>query len=640
MGGKGEDPRSDFDTWVDAQRAEISKFRDQLLGRRDDLEKDFNRWTDDASSSVKGPFERFKTFVDSNFSTLSEGFKNFPSNISELKERMQRERDARRDEELDVWRRWTGSEDSPDHIRMQVERAPPEDNDLVRDATHLLLRESWERNKHVPIHKILELYRDNERSFGILDQFATPILSFGGACYYKPESIENLPSTARWGWPAPKPQWLSVDWFKRSPYSPIRLEAHPYLSTANSTAPWRAAFEDLLCATLDKSMVSQERIGQRLPFGKPQSTFRGPGLDWMLSLQCRGILPPQLPSFYNDLSSSAPMGRSDKLHERVTGDLSSAIISQSVHRSLSMERDFGQLFDEIAIQAEPDTEVRQQQGVPTYSPQTAWRVPETEEELYDEMPPTTAALPPVLYGPWVPVMTGDPDDFDEADDALGVALDHGDAEIAAKCLDAYYKAYGDVDELIEEAIGVYIKNSSWPFGAEIDHALALSSIPQPYLRELQASVWKAHLETAEAERKSMEREVLRDYKKDLDMLVDCNEKRLLLARLEGAMDTTAERERQESGKDQNVQSLIDVRGSEATEKHQKPDILSQLTTTHTTRLPDGSVTTKVVLKQRFADGREETHESIYTTHEPPQPENEGAKVAGEQCPKKKGWFWL
>lgn len=70
---------------------------------------------------------------------------------------------------------------------------------------------------------------------------------------------------------------------------------------------------------------------------------------------------------------------------------------------------------------------------------------------------------------------------------------------------------------------------------------------------------------------------------------------------------------------------------------QKPDILSALTTTQTTRLPDGTVTTKVVLKQRFADGREETTESVHTSKEPAEQQVDEHKTV--EKPKGKGWFW-
>jgi hypothetical protein len=66
----------------------------------------------------------------------------------------------------------------------------------------------------------------------------------------------------------------------------------------------------------------------------------------------------------------------------------------------------------------------------------------------------------------------------------------------------------------------------------------------------------------------------------------------------------------------------------------RPQVLSTLTTTETTRLPDGSVKTTVVLKRRFAGGFEETQESTQTSFEEPI-----APTSGGQEPSKKGWFW-
>jgi hypothetical protein len=63
----------------------------------------------------------------------------------------------------------------------------------------------------------------------------------------------------------------------------------------------------------------------------------------------------------------------------------------------------------------------------------------------------------------------------------------------------------------------------------------------------------------------------------------------------------------------------------------KPNVLSTLTTTETIRLPDGTVTTKVVLRQRFADGREETSERSHTSRDM-------SEVCEEEA-SKKGWFW-
>ncbi|OCK83109.1 hypothetical protein K432DRAFT_379813 [Lepidopterella palustris CBS 459.81] len=97
----------------------------------------------------------------------------------------------------------------------------------------------------------------------------------------------------------------------------------------------------------------------------------------------------------------------------------------------------------------------------------------------------------------------------------------------------------------------------------------------------------------------------------------------------------------------------------------KPSILSTLTTTERTVQPDGTVTTKMILKKRFADGREESSETVHTQrgHDGKMGGESGEKVwkemqkarfiesanAGEgsvngnvemgEEKKKSGWFW-
>lgn len=79
----------------------------------------------------------------------------------------------------------------------------------------------------------------------------------------------------------------------------------------------------------------------------------------------------------------------------------------------------------------------------------------------------------------------------------------------------------------------------------------------------------------------------------------------------------------------------------------RPSILSTLTTTERHVAPDGSVTTKTVLKRRFADGREESSESVETSPatRPSWPEQQAeSSEAVPRIPKakdhgKKGWFW-
>lgn len=88
-----------------------------------------------------------------------------------------------------------------------------------------------------------------------------------------------------------------------------------------------------------------------------------------------------------------------------------------------------------------------------------------------------------------------------------------------------------------------------------------------------------------------------------------------------------------------------------TAKHatDKPNVLSIMTTTHSVTLPDGTTTTKKVLKRRFADGREETTETVDTspTHigatavpQPARPQIQDQEFHRDEQSKKSGtWFW-
>lgn len=92
-----------------------------------------------------------------------------------------------------------------------------------------------------------------------------------------------------------------------------------------------------------------------------------------------------------------------------------------------------------------------------------------------------------------------------------------------------------------------------------------------------------------------------------------------------------------------------------------PSILSTLTTTEQRTLPDGTVTTKVVLKKRFSDGAEEVTERVHTQNAPtpssqgtllpaaataqgqdPAPEtsrNEKKLATTTDKKQQGGWFW-
>lgn len=82
-----------------------------------------------------------------------------------------------------------------------------------------------------------------------------------------------------------------------------------------------------------------------------------------------------------------------------------------------------------------------------------------------------------------------------------------------------------------------------------------------------------------------------------------------------------------------------------------PGILSTLTTTERTTLQDGSVHTKIVLKKRFSDGREESTETVHHQNAVRRTQDavsksikdEDARTIGKEKETKEkkssGWFW-
>ena len=81
---------------------------------------------------------------------------------------------------------------------------------------------------------------------------------------------------------------------------------------------------------------------------------------------------------------------------------------------------------------------------------------------------------------------------------------------------------------------------------------------------------------------------------------------------------------------------------DAREDDKPTNVLSTLTTTERTTAPDGTVQTKVVLKKRFADGHEESSETVHTQQrqgqQPRRLEHQPPTSDG-QTRKSGGWFW-
>ena len=88
-------------------------------------------------------------------------------------------------------------------------------------------------------------------------------------------------------------------------------------------------------------------------------------------------------------------------------------------------------------------------------------------------------------------------------------------------------------------------------------------------------------------------------------------------------------------------------------ENSRPSILSTLTTTERTTLQDGTVHTKVVLKKKFYDGREESTETVHTQNPVPQGSAQTQQIAKSRErdngdserkqeskeKKSRGWFW-
>lgn len=173
---------------------------------------------------------------------------------------------------------------------------------------------------------------------------------------------------------------------------------------------------------------------------------------------------------------------------------------------------------------------------------------------------------------------------------------------------------------------------------------------------------------------------LRDYEKQLLQLEQNQKRRLLLARPESAHDDAGDEPSYEYAHDhedqhddpptpdpqqtgfpksealcqdvsQSTETELDAYerlltpASSSSSSHASPSkILSTLTTTERTTAPDGTVTTKVVLKKRFADGSEQSSETVHTqrsdkTEEPRMVSQPSSDVVGQNGQKKGGWFW-
>jgi hypothetical protein len=489
---------------------------------------DFPEYGDDPASQNPPlhPFSVFKRFVDNQVSLLADNFARLPENFHKNRDKMQREQERFIEEECDISRRWTGSDDSPDQIQLSCQRASPEFKELADEATMELLEGSMHHHRTTPFTKVLALFRDDVGVFGELGELVHPALSVAGSWSLQSDEghKHSLAAPSSW-YLGRQPRWLSVEWFKRSPYSPIRLEAHSNSDMAG--ARWRAAFEDLVCASLDKPMTSKgshQAPARISTYTNP--TARSSGLQWLIDLQERGILPPLLPRTYNSLEAR---------NMRTTGEVMRLVHESRANIPLpfdpailsctATEQDLSDMISELVTEYDPLQSGRDSQ---------TW----TELDMYDKMLPSTSTKQAV--------------ESHNRDRREGGARSHTDGS----------GGHGeDLFTLLAKALG----------------------------QEMNRQV-----ETSPAGVRAKESMVDRG----------CD------AMNDGNMD------------EDDTSSITATKN---------PGVLSSLTTTETIRQPGGTVTTKIVLKQRFADGREETSERSHTYQEDSEMHKEE--------PNKKGWFW-
>ncbi|KAK4895781.1 hypothetical protein LTR27_006263 [Elasticomyces elasticus] len=679
MGGKGQDNERDGfpDNVFEQMQAGHDKYMRELHEETTRFQKDIDNKAK-TSTGNDNLFVSFKNFIDSNLDSLADSFRKFPSNIAELRAKMEEERERRKQEESDIWKRWTGLDGSPDHFQLQRDRADPESRQDVVDATLMLLREARNRSATVAPERIEALFKDDR--LGPLDALASPMLSPGGACYYQRDNGYNAPSTAIFRSSNASHRWLSINWFKRSPYSPISLEQEPDLEQPGGS--WRGAFEDLISVALDKPMESREQWGYRCPVASTQSTRNGPGLDWMLSLQCRGILPPQLPSYYNTARSRSLLLTDQFFEEQA--------------RSIFGTNDIIQLAEEVATPAAPTIGL-----IPDYalssvsdgimkehfklrvgglSSEEAWKAvlpfdpykveksnhaledyqmqlmlleqqnkrrmlqarkqqalmdgraddaeeSDTELARYEHLLALAEAQQAAKDQMWK--STGDQyKDVDLADAALDEALSQGNVGAARQCLAQWYRLHGsqyDEQFLISEAtLNEALIEGSWMHGFLKPRTTQDDREDDEFLEDRDDLVRRG------VRAAGVGAETLLPYPTDTlkDIVEGLEQQRAALSL--------------DSGKDKKAvcpvasPSAITAPGLDAL---RKVDVLSSLTTTQTTRLADGTVTTKVVLKQRFADGREESEEKVHTYHESTSEQQQVEGKNGVAEKKAGGWFW-
>jgi hypothetical protein len=295
------------------------------------------------------PFADFRRFADEQINALVEGINSLPgfssASLGAEEQRWSDEmRELRKRLEEDFPPLFASLLGAPE--RRAYLGGPISEE--ARQAARVLLLQARNASFGVDPRKILSLYQDH-------GQGMMPV--------HSKFPIRTTTSNTT---------WLGIDWFRHSPYSPIQLEQH---STAHQHGgKWRAAFEDLLCSHLDKPQVAhgawkaEDSIAASDPDNQTlYNHWAQPGIDWMLGLQCRGILPPQLPSLYN----ITPL--ETKKLDRVFGKIVSGVSNFWTPYGRSVYEDFTQLARIVASPDAEDLVVRSNSK------------PDTELDMYENM---------------------------------------------------------------------------------------------------------------------------------------------------------------------------------------------------------------------------------------------------------------
>jgi len=243
-----------------------------MIRREDDISKQSATTPTDSSRrdspwDEDNPFIAFRKFADEQFSALVAGFNSIPDLMTDVRAKAESQRSAWEQQAVEDHKRVTAAAlhqtSSPwqsvfNHSRSPVSEPP---NPEAREAARALLLQARNANLGVNPTRILRLFKDDPHPLSLDDH-----------------------------------QWLSVEWFALSPYSPTNIETEAHLHQQGSM--WRAAFEDLMSAELGKEQRAHSAWTNKRNDQKLYNSWGQAPVDWMLGLQCRGILPPQLPSLY------------------------------------------------------------------------------------------------------------------------------------------------------------------------------------------------------------------------------------------------------------------------------------------------------------------------------------------------------